>query len=90
MARVLTDVTVGPSPEWMVRRLEAAGMRSINNVVDITNYVMLFTAQPLHAFDLDQLAGPAIVVRRATDGEKIVTLDGQERVLHDEIGRAHV
>ena len=81
MARVLVDVTVGPSPDWMVRRLEAAGMRSINNVVDITNYVMLLTAQPLHAFDLDHLAGPAIVVRRATDGEKIVTLDGQERTL---------
>ena len=85
MARVLVDVTVGPSPDWMVRRLEAAGMRSINNVVDITNYVMLLTAQPLHAFDLDTLAGPAIVVRRATDGEKIVTLDGQERVLHNDV-----
>ena len=85
MARVLVDVTVGPSPDWMVRRLEAAGMRSINNVVDVTNYVMLLTAQPLHAFDLDALAGPAIVVRRATDGEKIVTLDGQERTLHDDV-----
>ena len=85
MARVLVDVTVGPSPDWMVRRLEAAGMRSINNVVDITNYVMLLTAQPLHAFDLDTLSGPAIVVRRATDGEKIVTLDGQERVLHNDV-----
>jgi phenylalanyl-tRNA synthetase beta chain len=84
MARVLVDVTVGPSPEWMVRRLEAAGMRSINNVVDITNYVMLLTAQPLHAFDLDRLAGPAIVVRRATAGERIVTLDGQDRVLSGE------
>ncbi len=85
MARVLVDVAVGPSPDWMVRRLEAAGMRSINNVVDITNYVMLLTAQPLHAFDLDRLAGPAIVVRRATDGERIVTLDGQERVLNDDV-----
>jgi phenylalanyl-tRNA synthetase beta chain len=84
MARVLLDVTVGPSPAWMVRRLEAAGMRSINNVVDITNYVMILTAQPLHAFDLDRLAGPKIVVRRATEGERIVTLDGQDRLLSDE------
>lgn len=81
MARVLLDVTVGPSPDWMVRRLEAAGMRGINNVVDITNYVMLLTAQPLHAFDLDRLAGPAIVVRRAGEGEPITTLDGQHRTL---------
>ena len=81
MARVLLDVAVGPSPDWMVRRLEAAGMRSINNVVDITNYVMLLTAQPLHAFDLDHLAGPEIVVRRAGEGEPITTLDGQERKL---------
>lgn len=81
MARVLLDVKVGPSPDWMVRRLEAAGMRSINNVVDVTNYVMLLTAQPLHAFDLDRLAGPQVVVRRAVDGEHIVTLDGQERTL---------
>ncbi len=81
MARVLLDVRVGPSPDWMVRRLEAAGMRSINNVVDITNYVMLLTAQPLHAFDLDHLAGPGIVVRRAGDGEPITTLDGVHRTL---------
>jgi phenylalanyl-tRNA synthetase beta chain len=81
MARVLVDVTVGPSPDWLVRRLEGAGMRSINNVVDITNYVMLLTAQPLHAFDLDRLAGPEVVVRRATGGERIVTLDEQDRVL---------
>ncbi len=84
MARVLLDVQVGPSPDWMVRRLEAAGMRSINNVVDITNYVMLLTAQPLHAFDLDRLAGPEIVVRRAGDGEPITTLDGQHRTLTSE------
>ncbi|MGD9694205.1 MAG: phenylalanine--tRNA ligase subunit beta [Thermoleophilia bacterium] len=81
MARVVTDVAVGPSPLWMRARLEAAGMRSISNVVDITNYVMLLTGQPLHAFDLDRLAGPSIVVRRAGDGERIVTLDGVERVL---------
>ncbi len=64
MARVVTDVRVGPSPVWLRARLEAAGMRSINNVVDITNYVMLLTGQPLHAFDLDRMRGPAIVVRR--------------------------
>ena len=81
MARVLTDVTVGPSPAWLRGRLEAAGMRSINNVVDVTNHVMLLTAQPLHAFDLDRLAGGAVVVRRAEEGERIVTLDGQERTL---------
>lgn len=81
MARVFTDVAVGPSPPWMRRRLEAAGMRAISNVVDITNYVMLLTGQPLHAFDLDRLAGPRIVVRRAGDGESITTLDGQERTL---------
>lgn len=81
MGRVLTNITVGPSPAWLAARVEAAGMRAISNVVDITNYVMLLTGQPLHAFDLDRLAGPAIVVRRAADGEKIVTLDGKERVL---------
>jgi phenylalanyl-tRNA synthetase beta chain len=81
MARVLTGVRVGPSPLWLRARLEAAGMRPISNVVDITNYVMLLTGQPLHAFDLDRVAGRRIVVRRAGDGERIVTLDGQERTL---------
>ncbi len=81
MARVLTDVTVGPSPGWMRARLEAAGMRAISNVVDVTNYVMLLTGQPLHAFDLDRLAGGSVVARRATEGEPIVTLDGVERRL---------
>ncbi len=81
MARVFTQVVVGPSPGWLRRRVEAAGMRSINNVVDITNYVMLLTGQPLHAFDLDRIAGPRIVVRRAREGEVITTLDGQERRL---------
>ncbi len=81
MARVFLDVRVGPSPGWLARRLEAAGMRAINNVVDVTNYVMLLTGQPLHAFDLDRLAGAKVVARRAGDGERIVTLDGQERVL---------
>lgn len=81
MARAFTDVTVGPSPDWLRRRLEAAGMRSISNVVDITNYVMLLVGQPLHAFDLDRLAGPRIVVRRAGEGEAITTLDGTARTL---------
>ncbi|MGE0026673.1 MAG: phenylalanine--tRNA ligase subunit beta [Thermoleophilia bacterium] len=81
MARVFLDVSVGPSPDWLARRLEAAGMRAINNVVDVTNYVMLLTGQPLHAFDLDRLAGATVIARRAGDGERIVTLDGQERVL---------
>lgn len=83
MARVFTDVTVGPSPPWMVGRLEAAGMRSISNVVDVTNYVMLLTGQPLHAFDLDRMAGPGVVVRRARDGEPVTTLDGQARAMTD-------
>jgi phenylalanyl-tRNA synthetase beta chain len=81
MATVLTGVTVGPSPDWLRLRLEAAGMRAISNVVDVTNYVMLLTGQPLHAFDLDLVDGARIVVRRAGDGEKIVTLDGVERTL---------
>lgn len=81
IARVVEDVQVGPSPEWMVKRLTAAGMRSINNVVDITNYVMWETGQPLHAFDMDLLAGPRIVVRRTGPGERITTLDGAEHEL---------
>ncbi len=81
MASVLTDVHVAPSPDWLRVRLEAAGMRAISNVVDITNYAMLLTGQPLHAFDLDHVAGARIVVRRATDGETIVTLDDVERTL---------
>ena len=75
MATVLTGVQVGPSPDWLRVRLEAAGMRAISNVVDVTNYVMLLTGQPLHAFDLDLVDGARIVVRRATDGERIVTLE---------------
>jgi phenylalanyl-tRNA synthetase beta chain len=85
IARVITDVTVGPSPVWLRARLEAAGMRAISNVVDITNYVMLLTGQPLHAFDLDRMAGPGIVVRRAHDGEPITTLDGQARTMDADV-----
>ena len=65
------DVKIGPSPPWLKARLMAAGQRPISNVVDITNYVMLLTGQPLHAFDLDRVAGSALTVRRARDGEQI-------------------
>jgi phenylalanyl-tRNA synthetase beta chain len=83
-ARVFDDVQVGPSPPWLKARLMAAGQRPINNVVDITNYVMLLVGSPLHAFDLDRVAGGLLVVRRARDGEQLVTLDGQTRTLdHD-------
>ena len=78
---VIDGVTVGPSPAWMARRLTAAGVRPINSIVDITNYVMLEFGQPLHAFDLRDLAGERIVVRRAHDGETIETIDHQQRVL---------
>jgi phenylalanyl-tRNA synthetase beta chain len=82
--RVFTDVTVGPSPPWLKARISAAGMRSISNVVDITNYVMLALGEPTHAFDLDKVAGREIIVRRATDGEPVTTLDGQQRTLDTE------
>ncbi|MGH2957422.1 MAG: phenylalanine--tRNA ligase subunit beta [Solirubrobacterales bacterium] len=78
-ARVFTELTVGPSPLWLKERLMAAGQRPINNVVDITNYVMLLTAQPLHAFDLDKVPEGALIIRAAEPGEKMVTLDGVER-----------
>jgi phenylalanyl-tRNA synthetase beta chain len=78
-ARVFTDVTIAPSPAWLQARLTAAGQRPINNVVDITNYVMLLTAQPLHAFDLDRVPDGALTVRAAGDGEKMKTLDDVER-----------
>ncbi len=83
-ARVFTDVKIGPSPLWLQARLAAAGQRPINNVVDITNYVMLLTAQPLHAFDLDQVPDGELVVRTAAEGEKMTTLDGVERTFDAE------
>src|SRR5207245_2590318 len=80
-ARVIRNVKIGPSPQWMVTRLEAIGVRAINNVVDVTNYVMFELGQPLHAFDFDKLAGRKILVREARAGEKIISIDGRERVL---------
>ena len=83
-ARVFTDVTIGPSPLWLKARLVAAGQRPINNVVDITNYVMLLTAQPLHAFDLDRVPDGELIIRTAADGERMTTLDGVERTFDAE------
>jgi phenylalanyl-tRNA synthetase beta chain len=83
-ARVFRDVKIGPSPLWLQERLAAAGQRPISNVVDITNYVMLLTAQPLHAYDLDKVPGGELIVRTAREGEKMTTLDGIERELDAE------
>ncbi|HEX4187286.1 MAG TPA: phenylalanine--tRNA ligase subunit beta [Solirubrobacteraceae bacterium] len=84
-ARVFEEVAIGESPAWLKARLTAAGQRPINNVVDITNYVMLLTGQPLHAFDLDRVAGGRLNVRRAHEGEQVQTLDGQTRTLDGEM-----
>ncbi|PID74106.1 MAG: phenylalanine--tRNA ligase subunit beta [Desulfobacterales bacterium] len=80
-ARMLMGVTVGPSPAWMKDRLRSIGIRPVNNIVDVTNYVMMETGQPLHAFDYDRLAEGRITVRLAEEGEKFTTLDGRERIL---------
>jgi phenylalanyl-tRNA synthetase beta chain len=84
-ARVIKDVSIGPSPFWLTDRLTAAGVRPINNIVDVTNFVMLEYGQPLHAFDLDQVAEARIVVKLAESGDRFTTLDGVERVLGPEM-----
>lgn len=81
VARVVTEVNIGPSPGWMQKRLISCGIRPVNNVVDITNYVMLELGQPLHAFDLDRIRDSTIVVRRARSGESMTTIDGEPREL---------
>ena len=83
IARVVKNVKIAPSPEWMVKRLNACGVRAINNIVDITNYVMLELGQPMHAFDINSIEGKHITVRRAKKNEKIITLDDQERILDE-------
>ncbi len=84
-ARVVKNIKIAPSPKWMQRRLASQGIRPINNIVDITNYVMEEYGQPMHAYDLDTIAGKEIVVRRAAENEKFVTLDGQERTMDDSV-----
>ena len=84
-ARLVKNIKIAPSPEWMQRRLAASGIRPINNIVDITNYVMEEYGQPMHAYDYDTIAGHKIVVRRAEDGETFQTLDGQERKLDKDV-----
>ena len=84
-ARVVKNIKIGPSPKWMQRRLASVGIRPINNLVDITNYVMEEYGQPMHAYDLDTIAGGQIIVRRAKENETFVTLDGQERKLDESV-----
>lgn len=85
VARAVKNIKIAPSPKWMQRRLAAQGIRPINNLVDITNYVMAEYGQPMHAYDLDTIAGKEIIVRRASKDETFVTLDGQERKLDDSV-----
>ena len=82
-ARVIADVEVGPSPKWLIKRIESVGLRPVNNIVDITNFILYETGQPLHAFDYDKLTGGKIIVRPAKAGEEILTIDGEKRKLKD-------
>lgn len=83
--RGIRDVKIGPSPDWLKNRLELAGLRSVNNVVDVTNYVMLELGHPLHAFDADKLQGNHLTIKKSQPGDKFVTLDGKERVLDNDL-----
>ncbi|MBW2090780.1 MAG: phenylalanine--tRNA ligase subunit beta, partial [Deltaproteobacteria bacterium] len=85
VARVISGVNIGPSPFWLVERLAGVGIRAINNVVDITNFIMMETGQPLHAFDLDRLEERRIVVKTAKEGDRFITLDGEERIMGPEM-----
>jgi phenylalanyl-tRNA synthetase beta chain len=84
-AKIIRDVTLAPSPDWLKNRLELVGCRSVNSIVDITNYILFAWGEPLHAFDLDKLELPAIIIRRAKAGEKIITIDGKEGILNNDI-----
>jgi phenylalanyl-tRNA synthetase beta chain len=84
-ARVLRNIKIGPSPKWLQDILSAVGVRPINNIVDVTNYVLMETGHPLHAFDYDKIAGHTIIVKTALDGEKFITLDGKERTLTSDV-----
>ncbi len=84
-ARIIEGVRVGPSPDWLIRRLEAVGLRSVNNVVDATNYAMMETGQPPHAFDYARIADGKIIVRRAVTGEKITSIDGTKCELNTDM-----
>ncbi len=85
MVAYISGVKIAPSPDWLKQRLESVGIRSINNVADVTNYVLMELGQPLHAFDADTLHGHQIIVRRAEIGERLTTLDGVERTLNPSI-----
>ncbi|MHC4907859.1 MAG: phenylalanine--tRNA ligase subunit beta, partial [Planctomycetota bacterium] len=82
-ARVIEGVKVGPSPKWMQKRLETIGVRSINNIVDVTNYVMMETGQPTHAFEYDEIGGQTIIVRRAANGEQLISIDETQCKLNE-------
>jgi phenylalanyl-tRNA synthetase beta chain len=84
-ARVIKNIKIGPSPKWLVDYLKSVGLRPINNIVDLSNFVLMETGQPLHTFDYDKIAGQKIIVRKAKPGEKVTTLDGEERKLTDDI-----
>ena len=84
-AKIIRGVKVGPSPDWLKKRLELIGCRSVNNIVDITNYILFTFGEPLHAFDLDKLSKDTISIRRAKSNEKITTIDGQLRVLKPDL-----